>query len=565
MDVAQVLIDGKWRAADAEGTFHAENPAKGEPLPLAFPTSRWSDCDAALTAATKAAAELRTIDPAKIAAFLDAYASNIEASADSIVAAAAEETALPVNAAPQRRRTPPHHQPAPSGRSRSARRILAPRHPRPRKKYPLLLRPHRPCRRLRPQQLSLRLQRRQRRRLRRSHRRRQSRHRQSPSAPPQHHAPARRTSPQSRRTNRPPPRHRPADLQRQQRKRPQARQRSARRRRRLHWQPQRRSPPQARRRGRRQTHLPRDVQHQPRHLPPRRARRTLRATRPGAGRQCPRRLRPVLHQPQPRPRLRDTAQTEPFLTQIAKSFSERPAQPLLSAAGRKQLHQGVTALTSAGAKLVTGGDNAPGDGYRYANTLLRATAAQFLAAPHDLQREIFGNATLAVIVSTQKELESILRLLEGNLTGTIYSAKSGADDATYNAIAPLLREKVGRLLNDKMPTGVAVSPAMNHGGPYPSTSHPGSTSVGIPASITRFAKLDCYDAVRPERLPAILKDTIENSTTLALDQRGLGQGISQGSKLTNGESQRTKPIVSSTRSTSVSLLQMSEIVSCASE
>jgi NADP-dependent aldehyde dehydrogenase len=173
----------------------------------------------------------------------------------------------------------------------------------------------------------------------------------------------------------------------------------------------------------------------------------------------------------------------------------------------------VTALTKAGAQLVTGGDIAPGEGYRYANSLLRATAAQFLASPHDLQREIFGNATLAVTVKTQQELQSILRLLEGNLTGAIYSAKSGADDTSYNATAPLLREKVGRLLNDKMPTGVAVSPAMNHGGPYPATSHPGATSVGIPASITRFAKLDCYDAVRPERLPNILKDTIANPST----------------------------------------------------
>ena len=206
-------------------------------------------------------------------------------------------------------------------------------------------------------------------------------------------------------------------------------------------------------------------------------------------------------------------QTEPFLAQIAKAFNERPTQPLLSASGRKQLQQGVAALTHAGAKLVTGGDLASGDGYRYANTLLRATAVQFLAAPRDLQREIFGNATLAIIVRTQDELQSILRLLEGNLTGTIYSAKSGADDAIYNAISPLLRDKVGRLLNDKMPTGVAVSPAMHHGGPYPSTSHPGSTSVGIPASIARFAKLECYDAVRPERLPAILKDTVDNPAT----------------------------------------------------
>jgi NADP-dependent aldehyde dehydrogenase len=207
------------------------------------------------------------------------------------------------------------------------------------------------------------------------------------------------------------------------------------------------------------------------------------------------------------------SQTEGFLAQIAKSFRERPTQPLLSAAGPKQLNEGVAALTKAGAKLVTGGDNAPGDGYRYANTLLTATAAQFLAAPHDLQREIFGNATLAIVVNNQQELNSILNLLEGNLTGAIYSAKSGADDAAYNTIAPILRDKVGRLLNDKMPTGVAVSPAMNHGGPYPSTANPSVTSVGIPASIVRFAKRECYDAVRPERLPAILKDTISNPKT----------------------------------------------------
>ena len=65
---------------------------------------------------------------------------------------------------------------------------------------------------------------------------------------------------------------------------------------------------------------------------------------------------------------------------------------------------------------------------------------------------------------------------------------------------------MGRLLNDKMPTGVAVSPAMNHGGPFPATGHPGFTAVGIPAAITRFAMLQSYDNVRPERLPSVLRD-----------------------------------------------------------
>src|SRR4029079_17556540 len=92
------------------------------------------------------------------------------------------------------------------------------------------------------------------------------------------------------------------------------------------------------------------------------------------------------------------------------------------------------------------------------------------------------------------------------LTGCVYSDTRGADDAIYARLEPILRRKVGRLLNDKMPTGVAVSSAMNHGGPYPSTGHPGFTAVGIPAALRRFAVLQCYDNVRPERLPPALRD-----------------------------------------------------------
>jgi NADP-dependent aldehyde dehydrogenase len=210
---------------------------------------------------------------------------------------------------------------------------------------------------------------------------------------------------------------------------------------------------------------------------------------------------------------RETPQTEGFLSRVATAFSERMPQPLLSASGRDHLQQGVAALVRAGAEIVTGGDRVQGEGYRYANTLLRARGSQLLAKPHDLQREVFGNAALAVTVSDHEELLAIVRLLEGNLTGSIYSSQAGSDEEEYRSVASLLREKVGRLLNDKMPTGVAVSPAMDHGGPYPSTSHPGFTSVGIPASMVRFAALQCYDGVREERLPDVLKDKIGNPKT----------------------------------------------------
>jgi NADP-dependent aldehyde dehydrogenase len=114
--------------------------------------------------------------------------------------------------------------------------------------------------------------------------------------------------------------------------------------------------------------------------------------------------------------------------------------------------------------------------------------------------------SLVVVARDESQMRTIAQSLEGNLTGSFYTHTQGADDELYDQLAPIVRERVGRLLNDKMPTGVAVSPAMNHGGPYPSTGHPGFTAVGIPAAMLRFTALHCYDNVRPHRLPPELQD-----------------------------------------------------------
>ena len=134
------------------------------------------------------------------------------------------------------------------------------------------------------------------------------------------------------------------------------------------------------------------------------------------------------------------------------------------------------------------------------------TGEQFVRRPDLLQTEAFGNSSLIVVAANEAELLAATRCLEGNLTGSVYSANDGSDDALYQEIATILRQKVGRLLNDKMPTGVAVLPSMNHGGPFPATGHPGFTAVGIPSSIKRFAMLQCYDNVRPQRLPPSLQN-----------------------------------------------------------
>jgi NADP-dependent aldehyde dehydrogenase len=198
--------------------------------------------------------------------------------------------------------------------------------------------------------------------------------------------------------------------------------------------------------------------------------------------------------------------TERFLDDVRARLDATPPTPLLSRAVARSLGASVNELRRAGAQVVTGGSAIEGPGFRHANTLLRVSGAQFLAEPHALQTEAFGNVSLAVVVRGETEALAVLTQLEGNLTGGIYSDTRGSDDALYARLEPPLRQRVGRLLNDKMPTGVAVSPAMNHGGPYPSTGHPGFTAVGIPASLRRFAALQSYDNVRASRLPALLQD-----------------------------------------------------------
>ena len=156
--------------------------------------------------------------------------------------------------------------------------------------------------------------------------------------------------------------------------------------------------------------------------------------------------------------------------------------------------------------MLAGGSAGGGKGYSFANTLLRASGAEFLANPGRLQTEAFGNVALLVVAKDVDEAARVVDHLEGSLTGCFYTHSGGEDDRAYRQLAPRLRPRVGRLLADKMPTGVAVSPAMNHGGPYPATGHPGFTAVGIPAALRRFAALECYDNVRQERLPAVLRD-----------------------------------------------------------
>src|SRR5262245_55697012 len=96
MPIEPVLISGRWRPANASGTFRAENPTTKEPL-NEFPVSAWADCDEALTAAAQAAEQMRRLTGGQVGAFLETFAGRIEARKDEIVRLANQETSLAVS------------------------------------------------------------------------------------------------------------------------------------------------------------------------------------------------------------------------------------------------------------------------------------------------------------------------------------------------------------------------------------------------------------------------------------------------------------------------------------
>ena len=173
----------------------------------------------------------------------------------------------------------------------------------------------------------------------------------------------------------------------------------------------------------------------------------------------------------------------------------RAAQPtvLLSEGIRTHLAQSLDALRGIGARLMCGG-NQVGPGFRFEPTLCVLDAGKARANRSIALREAFGPLGLVIVIEGDAQLVDFARMLDGQLAATMVS--DAADAATRDTLLSILRFKVGRLLDEAMPTGVTVSPAMVHGGPFPATGDMRFTAVGIPTAVKRFSKLLCLDRVR---------------------------------------------------------------------
>jgi NADP-dependent aldehyde dehydrogenase len=193
---------------------------------------------------------------------------------------------------------------------------------------------------------------------------------------------------------------------------------------------------------------------------------------------------------------------------MARSVADVVPGAMLTDGIRQAFRSGLTEREALpGVRVVASGADGDGDGdERTVSARLLAAPAALLsdaAAAELLLDECFGPVTVLVSYDDEAQLLSALDRLPGSLTGTVHAGAEG-DDVAAQAGARL-RDRVGRVVWNGYPTGVAVTWAMQHGGPYPSATESATTSVGT-AAMQRFLRPVTYQGTPSGLLPEALRD-----------------------------------------------------------
>ena len=195
-------------------------------------------------------------------------------------------------------------------------------------------------------------------------------------------------------------------------------------------------------------------------------------------------------------------QLDAFRDAAAAALQLKPAGTMLTAGIHQAYDNAIGKRAGVGGVQLVANGSQEGPGCAARAALYQCDAATFLANPA-LEEEIFGPVSLMIACRNEDEILAVTRHLEGQLTATVHAVES--DHALAGALLPLLERKVGRILFNGFPTGVEVSYAMVHGGPFPATSDARSTSVGATA-IERFLRPVWYQDVPAGLLPQALQD-----------------------------------------------------------
>jgi len=188
------------------------------------------------------------------------------------------------------------------------------------------------------------------------------------------------------------------------------------------------------------------------------------------------------------------------LDAMAEAVRGTTAPVLLNEGIAASYGRGSTDLAELpGVETVAVGTRADDAGFRATPLLLTTSAAQL---PHEVTEEVFGPVAVVARYDGEKELFSALDAMPSSLTATVL--RGDGETELPLAVSQELRTRAGRLVYDAYPTGVAVSWAQHHGGPWPSTNSQ-HTSVGTTA-IRRFLRPVTWQGAPAEVLPEELTD-----------------------------------------------------------
>jgi NADP-dependent aldehyde dehydrogenase len=191
-------------------------------------------------------------------------------------------------------------------------------------------------------------------------------------------------------------------------------------------------------------------------------------------------------------------ESKEFLESTASALSEMSVGPMLTESIKSSYIKGVSHLSNANG--VSTLSDAKFDAVK-PHLFVTDTAA--IEKNPLLVEEVFGPSSIGIIAKSKAEILKIAQDLKGHLTATIQGTPQDLQE--YKELIDILQDKVGRLVINGFPTGVEVTHAMVHGGPYPSTTDSRSTSVGTTA-IYRFTRPVCFQDCPNELLPVALQN-----------------------------------------------------------
>jgi NADP-dependent aldehyde dehydrogenase len=198
----------------------------------------------------------------------------------------------------------------------------------------------------------------------------------------------------------------------------------------------------------------------------------------------------------------DSNALKTFVATASDALSGKPAQTMLTSGICAAYEEGEGKLAAIkGVEAVARGVDTTGP--TQARAALFVTDAQTFLATPALEDEVFGPASTIVRCKDERELLAVAEHFAGQLTATVQM--DSADLVAAKKLVPILERKAGRILVNGFPTGVEVSHAMVHGGPFPATSDSRATSVGT-TSIERFLRPVCYQDFPSDLLPQALTD-----------------------------------------------------------